>query len=205
MPASTEPRSGLFYGWTLGETPWNEGMDANLLHIGRFGMHLSVIDRDLTAPPGSPTAGDTYIVGAGATGDWAGKDGQVAIWDGEAWAYGVPRTGWLAHIEDEQVLAVFRADEWSTEITPPAPLITSPVSVLDRDLDEPPSEPEAGDRYIVGAMATGEWTGHDEDIALWDGNAWRFYAPEIGWLAYIADEEVLSAYKAGGWSAGAAI
>ena len=53
MAASTEPRSGLFYGWALGENNWKEGMDANLLHIGRFGFHLSVKDRDLTTPPSS--------------------------------------------------------------------------------------------------------------------------------------------------------
>ena len=30
-------------------------------------VQLSVLDRDLTAPPGSPTDGDRYIVGSGAT------------------------------------------------------------------------------------------------------------------------------------------
>jgi len=64
MPSSTEPRSGLFYGWSLGESGWNVQMDSNLKRIGRFGFHLSIKDRDLTAPPGSPTAGDTYIVKA---------------------------------------------------------------------------------------------------------------------------------------------
>lgn len=52
MAASTEPRSGLQYGWNAGESGWNTGMDANLLKLGRVGVHLSVKDRDLTAPPG---------------------------------------------------------------------------------------------------------------------------------------------------------
>ncbi|ALH23801.1 hypothetical protein FDH70_gp29 [Pseudomonas phage PaMx25] len=47
MPASTEPRSGLSFGWSLGENNWNTGMDANLLSIGRFAYHLSVKDRIL--------------------------------------------------------------------------------------------------------------------------------------------------------------
>ena len=41
MAAKTEPRSGIFYGWTFGETGWNAGMDANLIRLGRFGFHLS--------------------------------------------------------------------------------------------------------------------------------------------------------------------
>jgi hypothetical protein len=29
-----------------------------------------------------------------------------------------------------------------------------------------------------------------------------FYTPSVGWLCYIADEAVLSVYKAAGWSPG---
>lgn len=116
MAASIEPRSGLNYGWALGESGWNTGMDANLLHIGRFGLHLSVKDRDLAAPPVTPTTGDTYIVAASATGDWAGKSGQVAVWGGTAWQYGVPRVGWVAYIEDEEVLSAYKAAGWSAGV-----------------------------------------------------------------------------------------
>lgn len=116
MPAQTEPRSGLFWGWDLGETGWKPGMDANLLRLGRFGFHLSVKDRDLTTPPGSPAAGDTYIVGPVATGDWAGKDSQVTIWDGTAWVFGTPRIGWVAYIEDEEKLSAYRAAGWSVGV-----------------------------------------------------------------------------------------
>ena len=41
-------------------------------------VQLSVLDRHLTAPPGSPADGDRYIVAAGATGDWAGWDLNIA-------------------------------------------------------------------------------------------------------------------------------
>lgn len=116
MPASTEPRSGLSFGWSLGESNWNTGMDANLLSIGRFAYHLSVKDRDLTAPPATPSAGDAYIVAASATGDWAGEDGNVAVWDGSAWAFGTPRVGWVAYIEDEEKLSAFKAAGWSAGV-----------------------------------------------------------------------------------------
>lgn len=43
-----------------------------------MGRAFSVINRTTTSPPGSPAFGDSYIVGAGATGAWSGMDGQVA-------------------------------------------------------------------------------------------------------------------------------
>lgn len=116
MAASTEPRSGLNYGWSLGENGWNTGMDANLLSIGRFAYHLSVKDRDLATPPGSPAAGDTYIVAASPTGAWAGQAGKVAIWSGSAWVFGTPRIGWVAYIEDEQRLSAYKAAGWSVGV-----------------------------------------------------------------------------------------
>ena len=116
MPASTEPRSGLQYGWNKGENDWNTGMDSNLLTIGRFGFHLSILDRDLSTPPVNPTAGDTYIVGPAPTGGWSSQAGKVAVWDGSAWVFGTPRTGWLAYIEDEEVLSVYKPAGWSVGV-----------------------------------------------------------------------------------------
>lgn len=45
------------------------------------------------------------------------------------------------------------------------------------------------------------------EAAVYDANfpAWVFYTPRVGWLAFVKDEEVLSVYKAGGWSAGVAM
>lgn len=116
MPASIEPRSGLNYGWPLGESGWNGGMDANLLAIGRFGYHLSVKDRGLTTPPASPAAGDSYIVAADAVGAWAARDGDVAVWAGDEWVFGTPRIGWIAYVEDEEILSAYKAGGWSAGI-----------------------------------------------------------------------------------------
>jgi len=118
MPASTEPNSGIKYGWSQGESGWGSDMDANLLAIGRVLGQLSIIDRDLTAPPGTPTAGDRYIVGPSATGAWAGQDDAVAVWDGAAWVFYPPAEGWLAYIQDEQVLSAYKvATGWSAGVT----------------------------------------------------------------------------------------
>lgn len=120
MAAKTEPRSGLFFGWTFGETGWNSGMDANLTRLGRFGFHLSALSRALATPPASPADGATYIVGADPTDAWAGRAGQVAVWvpgtPAGSWAFAVPRTGWVVFVEDETKLAAFYGGAWSAGI-----------------------------------------------------------------------------------------
>ncbi|MCR6497104.1 DUF2793 domain-containing protein [Thermomonas sp. S9] len=110
--ALTDPNLGLAYGWTLGESGWHTGMDANLKRLGAI-VGLSVKDRDLTAPPASPADGDRYIIPAGATGAWSGKADQIALWIDGAWEYHAPKVGWLAYIEDEAVLSVCKATGWS--------------------------------------------------------------------------------------------
>ena len=75
-------------------------------------VQLSVLDRDLTAPPASPADGDRYIVASGATGDWAGWDLNVALWTDGAWLRLPPRTGWRAWVEDEGLLLVYDGAGW---------------------------------------------------------------------------------------------
>ena len=81
-------------------------------------VQLSVLDRDLTAPPASPADGDRYIVASGATGDWAGWDLNVALWTDGAWLRLPPRTGWRAWVEDEGLLLGTTAQAGSVPIRP---------------------------------------------------------------------------------------
>lgn len=69
-----------------------------------------VEDRDLTAPPGSPTNGAVYIVGASATGDWAGQDGNVAIYN-EGWTFVSPIGGMQVFLHDEKALYCYSSVE----------------------------------------------------------------------------------------------
>lgn len=113
--SSTDPNLGLHYGWTLGESGWDTGMDANLKRLGAV-VGLSVKDRDLTTPPASPANGDRYLIPAAATGVWAGKTNQIAVRVAGAWEYYVPKVGWLAYIEDEGVLSAYKSTGWSAGI-----------------------------------------------------------------------------------------
>src|SRR5215204_949926 len=75
-------------------------------------VQLSVKDRDLASPPGSPADGDRYIVAAGATGAWAGEDGSVAVRQDGAWSFCAPREGWRAWVEDEDAFLAFDGSDW---------------------------------------------------------------------------------------------
>jgi hypothetical protein len=82
-------------------------------------VQLSILDRDLTAPPGSPADGDRYIVASGGTGDWTGWDLNVALFTDGAWLRLPPRTGWRAWVEDEGLLVVYDGSGW-IGTTPPS-------------------------------------------------------------------------------------
>jgi hypothetical protein len=114
MP-STDPNLELNYGWTLGESGWDTGMDANLKRLGAV-VGLSVKDRDLTTPPASPVNGERYLIPAGAAGVWSGKTGQIAVRIANTWEYHAPKIGWLCYIEDEGVLSAYKPSGWSPGI-----------------------------------------------------------------------------------------
>lgn len=99
MP-TTGPNLGIQHSWASRESGWKPGMDANLKKLDCVVM-LSIKDKDLTAPPGSPAAGDRYIVAASPTGAWAGQAKNIALYDGATWQFFTPAKGWISYVEDE--------------------------------------------------------------------------------------------------------
>lgn len=118
MAETQEPRNGFYYNYDAGAANWGNNVSTNFLQIG-LRMHMSVINQTTTVPPVSPTLGDAYIVGAGATGDWAGLDGQIvvrAIPTGltEQWVEIVPYSGFLAFDQSDNTLYAHNGTNWST-------------------------------------------------------------------------------------------
>lgn len=79
-----------------------------------------VIDKDLTAPPGSPNDGDAYIVPSGASGAWSGWTNRIAVRYNGAWypipgyndagtliTIGARQEGMKVFVRDEGVLYTF--------------------------------------------------------------------------------------------------
>ena len=75
------------------------------------------------------------------------------------------------------------------------------LSVLDRDLTAAPASPADGDRYIVASGATGDWAGHDLELAAYQDGAWMFHAPKAGWIAWIEDETGAVVWNGSAWAA----
>lgn len=107
---------GIKTKWPLG-TNYKTGMDENLAAIDAL-LQCGVIDRDLATPPGSPTNGDTYIVGASPTGAWTSKANQIAVWNtvNSAWAFYVPKEGWRCFVNDEDLFVNYLdTSEWKKD------------------------------------------------------------------------------------------
>jgi Protein of unknown function (DUF2793) len=68
--------------------------------------------RSVSAPPAAPSEGDCYAVPTGASGDWSGRSGQIAVFVGGGWDFVLPGRGWRAFVEDEGGLFLYD-DGWS--------------------------------------------------------------------------------------------
>ncbi len=73
------------------------------------------------------------------------------------------------------------------------------LGVLDRNLAAPPGSPAEGARYIVAAVPTGSWSGQSGKIAAYQDAAWAFYSPQIGWITWVADEEIAVVWNGTAW------
>jgi len=60
------------------------------------GMVQLAFHEDVTVPPSSAAAPAAYLVPSGASGDWAGQAGRIALADGASWRFIEPREGWQA-------------------------------------------------------------------------------------------------------------
>ena len=78
-------------------------------------LQLAVESRLVATPPAAPQAGTCWIIAAAATGAWAGRAGQIAIYSSSGWAFVVPREGCLAWIASEGIFAVFTGTSWRAD------------------------------------------------------------------------------------------
>lgn len=77
------------------------------------------------------------------------------------------------------------------------------LSVNSRSIDEEPTAPTNGDSFILTSQATGpNWSlGGVNDIINFNDGVWRVLPPQIGWRAYIKDEDLLMIWRGDAWHA----
>lgn len=114
--ASTQGSNlGIYHTWDLGESGWNTQNDTNLKLLDALVL-IEVLSATTTAQPGSPTAGDRYIVPSSATGaDWSGQDGKIALYDGTNWQFFTANEGWEIRADDSKQVWVYDSSAWALE------------------------------------------------------------------------------------------
>ena len=85
-------------------------------------VHATVEAGPLAAPPESPGAGQSWIVDAGSTGAWAGKDHAIAIWTAGGWRFVAPREGMAVVRQTDNARLRFEEGAWV-----PPPTIDAPT------------------------------------------------------------------------------
>jgi hypothetical protein len=142
-----------------------------------------VLDR-ITAPPATPTIGDTYLVWTPATGAWVGKDYSIARWNGTTWIYWTPVEGAILWIDDENkyyVDGIAGWQEFDTDNIPEGAFNRYQIPYTVKSaLATPPGSPSNGDTYLAYGTVTGDFVGHENHIARWSD----FYAAWIFWVPF---------------------
>lgn len=77
--------------------------------------------------------------------------------------------------------------------------VLTQLAVEADDQTAPPADPSDGAQHIVGDEASGLWSGHDGDVALFETGSWRFFAPRAGWRAYVTGREALVVHDGTEW------
>jgi hypothetical protein len=99
---------------------------------------LPVLDNELFTPPVSPNDGDSYIVAktSPATGDWLGREDDIATWDGAAWVFYTPISGDITTIltgANAGKIIEFDGADWVIDPTPSVD--STPLYLLGTEID----------------------------------------------------------------------
>ncbi|WP_395175038.1 DUF2793 domain-containing protein [Roseibium alexandrii] len=70
---------------------------SNLISLVGFYQSVEAIEND---PPANPQAGDSWLIGAAPTGDWAGHTDKIAIWTGLEWITVTPKPRMLVGVRN---------------------------------------------------------------------------------------------------------
>ena len=75
------------------------------------------------------------------------------------------------------------------------------VSIISRTEPDPPVSPDEGDRYLIAASATGDWSGADGNLALFADGGWLFFTPQTGWRCWCEAENQSLVFDGANWNA----
>lgn len=148
----------LSSGQAVPETTVNE----QIRRTERGASWYPVVDKDLTAPPGSCADGAAYIVAASPTGAWSGKAKYIAIAVGtnaaSGWYFRAPEEGMFAWVQDEDLVYRYTGSAW---------VAYTPSGTIGGALG-------ANDNALLRADGTGGATAQGSAIIVSDAGAFTF-------------------------------
>lgn len=65
----------------------------------------------------------------------------------------------------------------------------------------PPTTPQEGQIWALGASPAGDWTGRAGDLAAWTNGAWLFVTPQTGWQATDLGDGAAKIWDGTAWTA----
>jgi hypothetical protein len=66
-------------------------------------------------------------------------------------------------------------------------------------INTPPGSPVSGDTYLVGTAGTGAWSGHNNQIATWNGSSWTFSTATTGDLLQNDNNNIVYKFNGTSW------
>ena len=87
--------------------------------------------RRTATPPVEARHGEVWAVPPGATDEWAGREGELAIATGGGWNFVAPREGWRAYALDEGAPLRHDGAGWAIEGGPGASSASGAATALD--------------------------------------------------------------------------
>lgn len=74
----------------------------------------------------------------------------------------------------------------------------TPIVVIDY-LKTPPTSVITNDKYLILSDASGDWVGHDNQIARWTGTAWFFLIPDAGQIVHLLSTGLYMVWRGTYW------
>lgn len=118
-------------------------------------LHASVAGEPSDEIPPDPSPGDSWIVGAGASGAWAGKADNLATWTDGGWRFVAPLPGMTVWQADAGYLLYWTGVAWSDGNWPVAALTIGGEQIIGSRLEMIPS-PSGGTIIDMEARAAVE-------------------------------------------------
>ena len=135
----TETSARLALPFILPGQAQKEAFHNEALTLIDAALHAAVEGDPDPDPPAGPEPGQCWIVGTAGTGDWAGKDGDLAAWTSGGWRFVAPIPGMLAWNKASGRWLHWTGTGWSDGSLPATALLIDGQQVVGPRLADVPS------------------------------------------------------------------